>query len=101
MVNQLGLSDAKPVATPGTRDEGRTQRGMDVKLGHEETSKYRALVARCNYLAPDRPDIAYSAKELARQMANPTVGDWLRFKRLGRYLKGRPRLRTSSDEGLQ
>ena len=25
-------------------------------------------------------------------MADPTEGDWLRFKRLGRYLKGKPRI---------
>ena len=36
-------------------------------VGHEldprEATSFRALSARCNYLAQDRPDIAYSAKE--------------------------------------
>ena len=31
-------------------------------------------------------------KELARAMSNPSNGDWLKLKRLGRYIKGRPRL---------
>ena len=49
-------------------------------------------MARLNYLSPDRPDIAYAVKELARAMSNPNNGDWARLKRLGRYVKGRPRL---------
>ena len=47
-------------------------------------------MARLNYLAPGRPDLAYAVKELARSMSTPTNGDWLRLKRLSRYLKGRP-----------
>ena len=65
---------------------------MDEPLSADEASKYRVLVARLKYLAPDRPDIAFSVKALARQMAAPIAGDWLRFQRLGRYMKGRPRM---------
>ena len=92
IIEQLKLQDAKPVSTPGTKEEGRTQEGHDNPLGEKESSNFRAIVARCNYIAPDRPDIAYAAKELARHMATPTEGDWQRLKRLGRYLKGKPRL---------
>ena len=92
IIEQLSLQNAKPVTTPGTKEEGRTQQGHDNKLGDNESTKYRAIVARCNYLSPDRPDIAYTVKELARRMSEPTEGDWQRLKRLGRYLKGKPRL---------
>ena len=92
IIDQLGLQEAKPVSTPGTKEEGRTQANHEDKLNDKDTSSYRAIVARCNYIAPDRPDIAYIVKELARSMANPRNGDWQRLKRLGRYLKGRPRL---------
>ena len=92
MVEQLKLGEAKTVTTPGTKDEGKTQEDSETRLGKEEASQYRALVARCNYLGPDRPDIAYSVKELARGMAEPTRGNLLQLKRLGRYLKGRPRM---------
>ena len=44
-------------------------------VGHElnprEATSFRTLSARCNYLAQDRPDIAYSAKELCREIAVP------------------------------
>ena len=35
-------------------------------LNPSEATSFRALSARANYLALDRPDIAYSAKELCR-----------------------------------
>ena len=92
VVEQLKLVEANTVTTPGTREEGTTQHNAQEVLNDEETSKYRALVARCNYLSPDRPDISYAVQELARHMSAPTEGNWAQLKRLGRYLKGRPRL---------
>ena len=53
---------------------------------------YRAIVARCNYLQPDRPDIQFAVKEACRMMAKPTASAWESLKIIGRYLKGRPRL---------
>ena len=97
ILEQLGLGEAKMVSTPGTREEGRTQEDHQQPLGENQATTYRALVARCNYLAPDRPDIAYAVKELARSMAAPTKGDWQRLKRLGRHLKGIPRLQQRYD----
>ena len=92
IIDQLKFKDAKPVSTPGAKEEGRIQNGHESNLGETESSHYRAIVARCNYTAPDRPDIAYAVNELARHMASPTEGDWQRLERLGRYLKGKPRL---------
>ena len=53
---------------------------------------YRALSARCNYLAQDRCDIAFAAKELCREFAIPNKASYGRLKRLVRYLVGLPRL---------
>ena len=64
----------------------------DEKLPEKSAREYRALAARANYLAADRLDIQYAVKEICRGMANPTVGDKRKLKRLGRYLKGQPRL---------
>ena len=74
-LKQLKMEDAKPVTTPGTKEEGRTSEDSGERLSDKETIEVRALVARCNYLAPDRPDIAFAVKEFARAMANPTRGD--------------------------
>ena len=64
----------------------------DPLLPKAEATLYRAVAARLNYLAPDRPDIAYSVKEAARAMSAPKQSHMLKIKKLGKYLKGRPRL---------
>ena len=61
------------------------------KLDPNQASTYRALAARANYLAQDRPDIHFATKELCREMSEPTLRGWNRLKRLGRYLVAYPR----------
>ena len=46
----------------------------------EETTRYRAITARANYLAADRPDLMYAVKELCRGMAKPTKMHWHKLK---------------------
>ena len=92
ILKQLQLTEAKPMSTPGTKDEGKTSEDCEMPLTDRETIEYRALVARCNYLFPGRPDISFAVKELSRAMSKPTKGDLQRPKRFGRYLKGKTRL---------
>ena len=95
IVKQFELEQSKAVILFCAKDEGRTTTAMEEPLPTEEASKYRALVARYNHLGPDRLDIVFSAKELVRQMSAPTVGDWTRLKRFGRYSQGRPRFQET------
>ena len=62
-----------------------------------ETTRFRAIVARANYLSRDRPGIQYCVKEVCRKMARSIVGDWQKLVRLGRYLKGVPRCVQTYD----
>ena len=48
-------------------------------------------MARANYIAQDRTDIAYATKELSRGMSKPTRGNQRALKRLARYLIGKER----------
>ena len=57
-----------------------------------DAKTYRGVVARLNYIAPERVDIQYAAKEAARSMSRPRQKDWHALVRLGKYLKGRPRM---------
>lgn len=61
-------------------------------LTPESATSYRALGARCNYLAQDDPDIAFASKELCRDFAAHTLQSLVKLKRVIRYLKGCPRL---------
>ena len=57
-----------------------------------EATDFRSLSARANYLALDRPDIAYATKELCREFSRPTRKSLEKLKRLVRYLVHKPRL---------
>ena len=57
-----------------------------------EATLFRALAARANYLAMDRPECAYATKELCRFFATPTRTGVEQLKRLIRYLAGAKRL---------
>ena len=61
-------------------------------LEGEAATTYRALSARLNDLAQDRPDLAYVAKELCRDFAKPTRKSVEKLKRAVRYLAHVPRL---------
>ena len=61
-------------------------------LDEEESTMFRALSARYLYLAMDRPECAFSAKELCRQFATPTKKGVEALKRAVRFLVGMPRL---------
>ncbi len=107
LIRELGLEYGKPVATAGSRDdmakastvevdgEGKVVTATDDDdsplLAPGEATKFRALTARANYLAQDRPEAQYAIKEVARRMATPRERDWNLLKRLGRYLIGAPR----------
>ena len=71
------------------RKKCATESGEPLQAG--EATRYRAIVARLNYLALDLPDIQFAVKEAAKNMSAPTTPDWRLLKRLGRYLKGAPR----------
>ena len=94
LLNELGLNEAKTVTSPGVvcKDDDNTP------LSAEDCKRFRSLTMRCNYLALDRPDINFGAKELARRMQSPTKSSWNGLKRMARYLAGCPRLVWRYDQ---
>ena len=53
---------------------------------------FRAVAARLNYLAQDRPDITFATMKLRSKMSRPDAQDLKNMKRVGRFLVGRPRV---------
>ena len=93
----LGLERSNSVATPAVaqKKDGKGATGSEAegeKLGRSQATKYRSLIARLNYLSQDRPDIKHAVMNLSSEMAEPSQGGWAGLTRLGRYLKGRPRV---------
>ena len=91
LIRECGLEGANSVTTPGLKETG-AQATDDCELGKELHTAFRASAARANYLAADRPDAQFAAKEICRWMSKPTVSAWSALKRLVRYLVGLPRL---------
>ena len=48
----------------------------------EDRTMYRALAARLNFLAVDRPDLLYAEKECSRRMSRLRNKDWEAIKRI-------------------
>ena len=90
-MEDLQLEGANAVSTPGIKPLPH-QIEAEEPLPEREHTPFRGRGARSNYLGPDRPDIIYSAKEICRGMSSPTDLHNVALKRLGRYLKARPRL---------
>ena len=92
IIKAMNLESAKAVGTPGEDEKlWKEEEGGEVLKGRDATG-YRAIAARANYLALDRPDIQYAVKEVCRSMAIPVRSDLLKLRRLARYLIGRPRM---------
>ena len=94
IIKAMNLEGAKEVGTPGEEEKPWKEAEGEEKLSDREATNFRALAARANYLALDRPDIQFSVKEICRGMANPLRSDLLKLRRLARYLIGRPRVVT-------
>ena len=80
---RMGAKKAKHIEL--SSDSGHT-------FSQTNATLYRALAARCNDLSQDRPDLAFSSKELCREFSVTTMTSLKKLERLVRYLAGMPRL---------
>ena len=53
---------------------------------------YRSTVARLNCWVVDRPDQQHPARVCSKSAANMTSDDWVKLKRIGRYVKEFPHI---------
>ena len=91
LINMPNLSGGKGALTPGGKDIWRDVRDSDGELEYSEAKLVQAAAGLEQYIALDRPGIAYSVKTL-QQMSKPTKLMQLRVVRVGCYLKNNPRL---------
>ena len=79
VAEQLGLTEDKGVSTPGLPGIEEDDTEEDKELHGDDVTRYRGVIARCNYLAVDRPDCAFAIKEGCREMSKPTTGSLRRL----------------------
>ena len=80
------------MTSPGADDDDKDDADDQVELKGHDVTLFRGLAARCIDLSMDRPDILCSSKDICREMAKLVVGSLKRLRRLGRYLRHRPRV---------
>ena len=91
-----GLESAKPTPTARSREDGKNQSFEEELMPAEMITEYRAMAARLNCMANDRPDLKHAAMAASTGLAKPTMADWRRWKRVGsRYLLGHKQSRSS------
>ena len=92
IVKTLRLEAANGVRSPGEDERAWEAEENETPLQGAAASEYRALAARANYLAQDRADIQFAAKECCRGMAAPNRGHLKAIRRLARYMISVPRV---------
>ena len=95
----LCVTPTKPVKVKGRKRKGtKATKNIERLLskGHvlepEEATAFRALSARGNCLAADRPDLCYSAKESCGAFAQTNQKLIHEIKRMAKYLNSHKRL---------
>jgi hypothetical protein len=96
--DEWGMTQCRPVDTPITKSQIE-EINTGEPLKEEDSRKVRRAIARINYMAQDRPDLAVASRILSQGMSSPHEGIQGGIKRVIRYLKRCPRcvLRMSVD----
>ena len=63
--------------------EDPKESGKEEPLEGQDITTFRGLAARANYLALDRPDLQYAAKEICREMSKPQQSSLGKLRRRG------------------
>ena len=92
IVEGMNLKEANGVKAPCEDEKPWEEEDNNIPIPTKDAYHFRGLAARANYLAQDRADIQYAAKEICRGMAQPTKGHVKKLRRLARYLIGAPRV---------
>jgi hypothetical protein len=88
VLKKFNMSDCKPVSTPIVTGHNSTE---DESSPREDLSNnlYMQVIGALLHISNStRPDITYTVSILAAKMQSPSKLDWLRIKRLLRYLQG-------------
>ncbi len=83
VLKKFGMSDCKGVDTPLPTKKESTSSPI-----FENIILYQEAIGALNYLATNtRPDIAYAVSQVTQKMKEPNQDDWIKVKRIMRYLK--------------
>ena len=85
ITESLGLSRAEATKTLCSLGIKRSVVNQVTDLSDERAGTYRSVCRRNSFLAQDRPDIFFTAREMARWMSQASFLSWEMAKRCGSY----------------
>ena len=85
VLKEHGLEKCRSLATPCVAKRNDSD---DKPLEEDRRHRFRRTVGRLMWVAPERPDLSFSVKEMARRVQVPREGDWGTLKRILRYIRG-------------
>ena len=93
IIQQAGVGDCKAVSKPTCTDAEyhEIKRLESGALQTKEATDYRSIAARLEILAQEIVDVQHVAKDIAKHMARSMALDWIKIRRVARYLLGAPR----------
>ena len=95
LIRTLSLEDARPVATPSTRDTVKGQANTLSELSVTGQALYMSGSGLLKYIALDRMDVVFATKEVRSRTAKADVLALLLLKRVARYLVGHRKITIS------
>ena len=100
LLKTLGLESCKPVSTPHSNEEQwDLAESEQPRMEPADHSLYRRGVGLCMYVMRDRPDIAWTTRDLSQDLAGPAYGALKRLRRCARYMSGTRGLKLWCPQG--
>ena len=92
VLEHFGLSKSKSgIKFNGDKEDKEDEEYEKELLGNEESTSFRGIAARLNFLSLDSPELQFPVKQGSREMANPCKGSWKKLKKIARFLINRER----------
>ena len=99
MIEELGLSDAKPTKAPVIVDTRLDPAVEYPAVDDEAVGRFRRHAAKMNYSAMDRADDRFGTMLLTSAAPQPKMSDQARLEHLVRFVRGRSFLWTVTPGG--
>jgi hypothetical protein len=94
ILSDMHLLKCRPAKEPSPTSQQQKIED-DNFLNETEHSLYRRVVGKLQWVVVLRPDLAFTVKELARALTQPTYDDLTRLKHCMRYVSGTLHYRTT------
>uniref|UniRef100_A0ACD5W9H4 Uncharacterized protein n=1 Tax=Avena sativa TaxID=4498 RepID=A0ACD5W9H4_AVESA len=87
LLRRAGLLKSSPVTTPMASSK-KISATDGIPLSSEESTRYRSIVGRLQYLTMTRPDLSFAVNKVCQYLHTPTCTYWSAVKRILQYVQG-------------